>query len=97
MFRRKVLPVAEIVNRHLREKGLEMPLYQRRTIDAWEKVCGEVVARHTTHKYIRNQTLFVGISRPALRSELSMMRQEILQKLVDEVGHKVVYDIKIVG
>ncbi|MCI6702331.1 MAG: DUF721 domain-containing protein [Prevotellaceae bacterium] len=97
MFRRKVLPVAEIVNRHLREKGLEMPLYQRRTIDAWEKVCGEVVARHTTHKYIRNQTLFVGISSPALRSELSMMRQEILQKLVDEVGHKVVYDIKIVG
>jgi predicted nucleic acid-binding Zn ribbon protein len=43
---------------------------------------------------IRNQTLFVSLSAPALRADLSMRRQEFVQKLNNYVGNQVIADIR---
>jgi predicted nucleic acid-binding Zn ribbon protein len=79
----------------LRENGLETPLLQTRLVDAWEQVAGDVVARYTEEKFIRNQTLFVKISSPALRSDLLMMREILVDRLNKEVGTRVISDIRI--
>ena len=80
--------------RTLREQGLETPLQQKRLVEAWPKVAGEVIARYTLNTYIYNQTLFVRLSNPALRADLSMRRQELTQKLNDVVGEQVITDVR---
>ena len=95
MFKRKVLNFDEVVRMCLRENGLETPLLQTRLVDAWEQVAGDVVARYTEEKFIRNQTLFVKISSPALRSDLLMMREMLVDRLNKEVGTQVISDIRI--
>lgn len=67
---------------------------QKRLVEAWPEVAGPVVARYTLNTYIYNQTLFVRLSNPALRSDLSMMRGELVKKLNDVVGEQVITDIR---
>ncbi len=94
MKRRETLPLSEILQECLRENGLETPLLHRRIIDSWAKVMGKTINGYTGDKFIKNQTLFVKIYNPALRANLSMMRERIVENLNKEVGSKVIYHIK---
>lgn len=95
MFRRNVQTLDEVLMKMLRAQGLETPLLQKRLIDAWDTVAGPTVARYTTQKYIKNQTLYVRIANPAFRQDLSMMRSQLLQRLNSHVGSMVIADIRI--
>ena len=95
MFKRDVLPLDVVLRKFLREEGLEVPLQQKRLIDAWEVVTGNMVSRYTAEKFIRNQTLFVKITNPALRQDLSMMRTQLVKRLNEQVGSFIISDIKI--
>lgn len=94
MFKRDVKELHELIMRNLRAQGLEMPLLQKRLIEAWPVVAGPVVTRYTQKTVIRNQTLYVRLSSPALRAELSMCRQELVKKLNDYVQSQVIADIR---
>ena len=80
--------------RNLRVQGLETPLLQRRIIEAWPTVAGPTVARFTKSVTIRNQTLCVSLTAPALRADLSMQRQELTTRLNAHVGAQVISDIR---
>ncbi len=94
MFKRDVQSVKDLILQTMREQGLETPLNQKRLVEAWPEVAGPVIARYTLNTYIYNQTLFVRLSNPALRSDLSMMRQELVKKLNDYVGEQVITDVR---
>jgi predicted nucleic acid-binding Zn ribbon protein len=94
MFKRDVQSLADIVAQCLRHDGLETPLQQRRLIDSWGKVAGRAIEKYTGEKFIRNQTLFVKILNPALRADLSMMRERFVKILNVEAGAQVITDIK---
>ena len=94
MFKRDVQQIKDLILRNLRAQGLETPLLQKRLIDAWPTVMGEVIAGYTKNLHIRNQTLFVHLTNPALRADLSMQRQEIVRKLNESVGSQVIADIR---
>ena len=95
MFRRDVKPLGEILMKLLRDEGLETPLQQKRLIDAWETGAVAMVARYTTEKFIKNQTLFVKITNPALRQDLAMMRTQLMRRLNEQVGALVITEIKV--
>lgn len=80
--------------RNVRVQGLETPLLQKRLVDAWPQVAGPVVARYTLDVVIRNQTLWVRLSNPALRADMSMRRQEYIMLLNGRVGSQVITDIR---
>ena len=94
MFKRDVQTIKDLVLRNLHEQGLETPLLQKRLVEAWPKIAGPVVARYTLNTYIYNQTLYVRLSNPALRSDLSMRRQEFTQLLNAYVGEQVITDVR---
>lgn len=79
----------------LNDNGLATMLLQRRIINEWDGVVGDFVARNTMEKTIRNQTLYVRIPNPALRSELSMRKTEIINALNAKVSARVIYDLRI--
>ncbi|MBQ7422321.1 MAG: DUF721 domain-containing protein [Prevotella sp.] len=95
MFRRNVQSLDVLLNKFLREEGLETPLLQKRLIDAWEKVVGETVGKYTAEKFIKNQTFFVKITNPALRADLSMMKTQLIRRLNDAVGSHIIAEIRI--
>ena len=94
MFRREVKGIKELILRNLRQQGLEMPLLQKRLVEAWPVVAGELINSYTLNTYIKNQTLYVKLSAPALRADLSMRRQEFVQRLNEYVGNQVIADIR---
>lgn len=79
--------------RFMRESGLETPLNQYRLVEAWPEVAGSVVASYTKEVYIRNQTLYVRLSRPALRANLQMLREQLVRQLNAKVQAFVITDI----
>lgn len=79
---------------NLRENGLETPLLQKRLVDAWPEVAGPSVARFTREVSIYNQVLYVKLSSPVLRTELSMRRQSYIDKLNHVVGARIITDIR---
>lgn len=95
MFRRKVQPLDDVLNQFLRQGGLESPLLQKRVVDAWDTVAGSAVVRYTQEKFIRNQTLFIKITNPALRADLSMMQSELVRKLNAAVGSMVITEVRL--
>ena len=94
MFRKDVQQLRDLVLRNLRAQGLETPLLQKRLIDSWPEVAGSLVASYTQNLYIRNQTLFVHLTSPAIRADLMMMRKDLINKLNAHVGSQVIADIK---
>lgn len=94
MFKRDVQSVKDLILRNLREQGLEMPLLQKRLVEAWPQIAGPLIQRYTLNTYIYNQTLYVRLSSPVLRSELLMRRQELVNNLNQYVGSQVITDIR---
>lgn len=94
MFRREEKLIKDVILQTLHEQGLQTPLLQKRLVDAWPIVAGPAIARYTLNTYIYNQTLYVRLSNPALRADLSMMRQELTKKLNDHIGEMVISDIR---
>ena len=94
MFKRDVKVLKELILRNLRTQGLETPLLQKRLMDAWPVVMGDLIANYTDNLYIRNQTLWVHLTSPALRADLMMMRQQIVKKMNDAVGSQVIVDVQ---
>ena len=94
MFRRDVKNIKDLVMQNLRENGLETPLLQKRLVDAWPEVAGPSVARFTREVSIYNQVLYVKLSSPVLRTELSMRRQTFIDKLNHIVGARIITDVR---
>ena len=94
MFKRDVKSIKDIVLQSLRVNGLETPLLQKRIVDSWQEVVGEMISRYTLNVYIEKQTLVVRMSSPALRQELSMRRDYYVELLNNKVGAKVIYNIR---
>jgi len=92
--RKQTENVNDVLWKALRMQGLEMPLLQHRVMYAWNQVVGETVARYTGDMRIQNQTLFVKITSPALRQDLSMMRTQLVKRLNDAAGAMVITDIR---
>lgn len=94
MFKRDVQSIRDLIMRNLRLQGLETPLLQKRLVESWPAVAGPAIARYTLNAYIMNQTLYVRLSSPALRADLSMRRSYFVQLLNSRVGSQVIVDIR---
>lgn len=94
MFKRDVKTLHDLIMRNLREQGLETPLLQKRLVESWPLVAGPAIERYTRDVVIRNQTLYVHLTNPALRADLSMRRAELVKKLNDYVGSQVIADVR---
>ena len=78
----------------LRARGLETPRLAYRDVHSRPAAVGETIAPHTTARFVRDQALWVEVRTPVLRTQLSMMRQQLVRRLNELVGSTVIYDIR---
>ena len=93
MFKRDVRQLDNLLAQYLRATGLQTPLLQKRLIEAWPEVMDDMVVKYTGRIYVSNQTLNVEINNSALRAELLMRRNDIVERLNGYVGAHVVTDV----
>lgn len=77
----------------MRDQGLETPLLQKRLMDSWASVVGEDIAQYSKPICIRNQTLYVEVANPALRSDMYMWRSRLVMLLNEQVQAQIIADI----
>jgi predicted nucleic acid-binding Zn ribbon protein len=86
-------PIKDVLKELVETYRLEGKLNEVKAIHSWEKVVGEMIARHTKDLYIKNGKLFVKIDSPALKNELSFSTSTIIENLNAEAGTKVIEDV----
>ncbi len=85
--------LGDVIRDVLKRFHLEEKLHEVNFKNYWQKVCGDLIARHTLKMYINKRKLYVKVDSAALRNELSMSRTSILQSLNKEAGSAVVDEI----
>lgn len=93
MFKRQPQDIGNIMQQFLRDNTLETPLLERRLIASWPLVM-PAAEEYTESVEIRNQTLWVKISSPAMRNDLLMQRTELTRLLNNKVGAIIINDIR---
>lgn len=82
-----------VIQQFMRINGIETPYNQWRVVQAWPQVMGKLIERYTGDVFVKNQTLHVQITSPAVRQNLLMEHRSLARKLNEFVGAQVIEDI----
>ena len=93
MRRNNTENIGDLLRKFLREEGLETPLNEKRLIDTWGNLLGPAIASYTKELFIKNQVLYVHLTSAALRQELMMQRQKLVDELNRQVSATVIVNI----
>ncbi len=87
--------LGDVLQEFLRESGLEKPLLERKVVEQWPVVMGDLIARFTRKVELKNGVLMVYLTSSALRQELFLARFELVKKMNDAVGAEIVKDVRL--
>lgn len=62
-------------------------------IAAWPEMMGSAVANRTKEMFIRDRKLFIRIESSVIKNEMVMIRSQILEKMNERAGSKVLDEI----
>jgi len=83
----------EVIQALLDAYKLKDGMLESRILHSWDKIAGKFVAKHTETSYIRNKTLYIKLSSPALKNELSYAKSQLIEALNKTVDKEVISDI----
>jgi predicted nucleic acid-binding Zn ribbon protein len=90
----KPVPVGEVLRKLSGSLGIATKLSEYEVLTGWDQIVGEQIARVSTAERIEHGILYVGVRSAAWRNELTMRRQEILERIHRATGRKVVREIR---
>jgi predicted nucleic acid-binding Zn ribbon protein len=85
----------EVIQYLLKSYGLERKLDEQHIRAKWAELVGPMINRYTSSLKIKGDVLFVEISSPVVRNELSYAREKLLQSLNESVGKTILKKIVI--
>ncbi len=86
-------PLKEAIEQMLRVYKLKRRFDETALIAAWPEMMGKAVANRTRQLYVRDRKLFIGLESSVLKNELLMIRSQILDKMNERAGSKVLDEI----
>lgn len=93
MRKKNTEKLSDVLSQVLKQNQLDEKFFEKRVLDSWGKVLGEVVSSYTTSLYFRNHLLYVKISSAVLRNELFLEREKIKNSLNEYVQLNAVKEI----
>ncbi len=90
MKRTTTQSLSDLLKLCIEDLQVENRLKETDVIQSWEEVLGKMVAKYTDEINIHQGTLYVKISSPVVKNELFMMRNQICQRLNEQVNAQVV-------
>ena len=93
MKRENYLRIDELMDRFVKEFGLEEGLQKSRVFSAWDEVVGLKFSKLTTNKYLKDKKLHCSISSSVARDQLFVRRLQIMNKINELLGKEYISDI----
>lgn len=87
--------IGDVIMDCLRELQIDRKLKEVSLVSQWETMMGRMVALRTDQIYIKNRILYIHVTSSVLKTELMMMRREIVDKLNENAGEKLIENIVI--
>ena len=85
--------LGRILEPFLRDLGVEKPIRQYQAVGLWPDVVGKQIASVTHARDFQRGKLFVTVQSDVWRHELIYHKQDILKKMNNILGDKIVEDI----
>ncbi len=80
-YEKHIKPLSSVMESMLKRMGLYSGLMEAKIDDAWETIAGHAARQYTAEIRIINNRLYVKILSSALRQELIMNKDHILEKI----------------
>jgi predicted nucleic acid-binding Zn ribbon protein len=87
--------ISDVILEYLRELRIDRKLKEVELVSQWESVMGKIVANRTKQIYVKNHILYLQVTSSVLKTELLMMRQDIIDRLNENAGERIVEQIVI--
>ncbi len=87
--------IDELVERVLRNMGLEQKFKEYEVSQIWPEVVGQMIASRTKSIGVIDGKLFVSFDSAVVKNEISMVKEGLVRALNERVGKVVVRDIVI--
>lgn len=86
--------ISSIINKTLNRKGYKKKFLESKARLYWREIVGENIARSAYPIKVENGVMIVFTVSPIWADELSSLKQDILDKINNFLGRKVIYNIK---
>jgi predicted nucleic acid-binding Zn ribbon protein len=86
-------PIKEAIEQMLNVYKLRRKFDETSLIAAWPEMMGNAIAKRTTQMYIRDRRLYIRVDSSVVKNELVMIRSQILDKMNERAGNKVLDEI----
>jgi hypothetical protein len=87
--------ISDVIRDCLKELQIDRKLKEVNLVAQWENMMGRMVAMRTERIYIKSRILYIHVTSSVLKTELLMMRSEIINKLNENAGEKLIESIVI--
>ncbi len=77
----------------LEKLGLSAGIRNHQLLDRWGEIVGKKIAEVSSAERLIDGKLWVSVRHPAWRNELTFMKQELIDKVNEAFGEKIVKDI----
>ena len=88
--RSKLEAVGPLLTGVLEGLGLDRRLREFQAVEVWNSVVGEVIAENTRPVAMREGVLFVEVASSVWMQELVLLRDEIVERLNQQLGENIV-------
>lgn len=85
--------VKDVIGNFLDKYRLRQKFEETSIIAMWPDLMGTAIAKRTTQIYVYDKKLFVRLESSVIKNELLMVRQDILNRLNEKAGSKIISDI----
>lgn len=93
MRRSRTMTLNEVLKEYRSEMNIDTRLKEVSLINAWEDIAGRAIARRTSKVYLKDGKLFIYLTSPVVRNELSMAKESLRERLNEEAGEDLVKEI----
>lgn len=77
-----------------KDLGIDRAIEQNKAVVQWSDIVGERIAEVSDAQKIENGVLFIRVSSPVWRNELSFMKENLMETLNKALKKNIVKDIK---
>ena len=88
--------IGNILHQFFYELGIDKPILKFQALDMWSKVVGEKISEVTEPRRITDGKIFVKVKNDTWRNELVYYKKNIIEKLNNELGSRIVKDIILI-
>jgi len=93
MRRNKTITLGEALKEYREKMNIDSRLKEVSLMNSWEDIAGRAIAKRTSKVYLREGKLYIYLTSSVVRTELSMARHALRERLNEQAGEELVKEI----